>query len=426
MYVFLFGFIVLFVALGVPIAVAFGLISASTIYFFTTYTHTVIAGRMLMGIDSYVLLAIPLFILAGRLMNEGKITERIFNFARSIVGWIPGGIAHTNVVASVIFAGMSGSAVADAAGLGVVEIKAMEDHKYDKKFACAVTGASATVGTIIPPSIPMLLYAMLAEVSIGRLFLGGIVPGLLMAASMMLLISYYAVVRHYPRDRFVGFINIAKSFGKALPALMTPVIILGGLVSGVFTVTEAAATAAFYALVVSLVYGDLDLKKLPEVFIGTAVTTAVVVIILAGASVVSWLLVRGRVGIIFTDAIMTVTTNPWVVLLLLNVLLLILGCFLELGATMILLVPILRPMLLDLGIDMVHFGVVMIVNLMIGFISPPFGMSLFVVSEVGEVPVEDIIKDTLPFVVPLIIVLLTITYVPSLVLAIPRALMPIP
>ncbi len=425
MYVFLLAFIVILTILGVPIAIAFGLVSASTIYIFTNFATTIITNRMLMGVDSYVLLAIPLFILAGRLMNEGKITERIFNFARAIIGWVPGGIAHTNVVASVIFAGMSGSSVADAAGLGVVEIKAMEDHKYDKKFACAVTGASATVGTIIPPSIPMLLYAMLAEVSIGRLFLAGVIPGILMAISMMLLISYYAVRRHYPRDRFVGVVNIAKSFIGAFPALMTPIIILGGIVSGVFTVTEAAAVAALYALVVSLLYGDINLKKLPEVFIGTAITTAVVVLILAGASILSWLLVRGRVGVMFANAITSVTQNPWVVLLLLNFLLLALGCFLELGATMILLVPILRPLLMSLGIDMVHFGVVMIVNLMIGFITPPFGMSLFVVSEIAEVPVEDIIRDTLPFLVPLIIVLLLITYAPGVVLFLPRLLMPV-
>lgn len=425
MYIFLFVTLVMFIGLGVPIAIAFGLISASTIYLFTSYARTIITNRMLMGVDSYVLLAIPLFILAGRLMNEGKITERIFNFARSIIGWVPGGIAHTNVVASVIFAGMSGSSVADAAGLGIIEIKAMEDHKYDKRFACAVTGASATVGTIIPPSIPMLLYAMLAEVSIGRLFLAGVIPGLLMALSMMLLISFYALRRNYPHDKFVGFASIGKSFLLAVPAIMTPVIILGGIVSGIFTVTEAAAIAALYALLVSLAYGDIQLKKLPEVFIGTAVTTAVVVLILAGASLLSWMLVRGRVGVMLTNGIMAITTNPWVVLLLLNILLLILGCFLELGATMILLVPILRPLLLELGIDMVHFGVVMIVNLMIGFISPPFGMSLFVVSEVAEIPVEDIIKDTLPFMVPLIAVLLVITYVPDIVLFLPRLLMPV-
>ena len=425
MYIFLFVSLVMFIGLGVPIAIAFGLISASTIYLFTSYARTIITNRMLMGVDSYVLLAIPLFILAGRLMNEGKITERIFNFARSIIGWVPGGIAHTNVLASVIFAGMSGSSVADAAGLGIIEIKAMEDHNYDKRFACAVTGASATVGTIIPPSIPMLLYAMLAEVSIGRLFLAGVIPGLLMALSMMLLISFYALRRNYPHDKFVGFVNIGKSFLMAVPAIMTPVIILGGIVSGIFTVTEAAAIAALYALIVSLAYGDIQLKKLPEVFIGTAVTTAVVVLILAGASLLSWMLVRGRVGVMLTNGIMAITTNPWVVLLLLNILLLVLGCFLELGATMILLVPILRPLLIELGIDMVHFGVVMIVNLMIGFISPPFGMSLFVVSEVAEIPVEDIIRDTLPFLVPLIVVLLMITYVPDIVLFLPRLLMPV-
>lgn len=425
MYIFLLVTLITFIGVGVPIAIAFGLISASTIYLFTSHARTIITNRMLMGVDSYVLLAIPLFILAGRLMNEGRITERIFNFARAIIGWVPGGIAHTNVVASVIFAGMSGSSVADAAGLGIIEIKAMEDHKYDKRFACAVTAASSTVGTIIPPSIPMLLYAMLAEVSIGRLFLAGVIPGLLMALSMMLLISFYALRRKYPHDTFVGFASIGKSFLMAVPAIMTPVIILGGIVSGIFTVTEAAAIAALYALLVSLAYGDIQLKKLPEVFIGTAVTTAVVVLILAGASLLSWMLVRGRVGAMLTNSIMAITTSPWVVLLLLNVLLLILGCFLELGATMILLVPILRPLLMELGIDMVHFGVVMIVNLMIGFISPPFGMSLFVVSEVAEIPVEDIIKDTLPFLVPLILVLLVITYVPDIVLFLPRLLMPV-
>jgi len=245
-----------------------------------------------------------------------------------------------------------------------------------------------------------------------------------MGLSMMVLIYIYALRRNYPKDKPLSMQKIVKIFIKVFPALLTPVIILGGIIFGIFTVTEAAAMAAFYTCILSFIYGEIDYKKIPELFIKTGITTAVVVIILAGASLMSWLFVRGRVGSILIQFVTELTTNPYLILFLLNILLLILGSFMELGAILVLLVPILSPLLTILGIDLVHFGVVMIVNLMIGFITPPFGMSLFVVSEVADIGIEKVIKDTIPFMIPLIIVLLLITYFPSLVLAIPNFIMP--
>lgn len=410
---------------GVPIAIAVGVAAVIALHFFSPFPTTQVVKQMLTGVDVYVLLAIPLFILAGELMNTGGITQRIFSFARHLVGHIPGGIAHTNVLASVMFAGMSGSSVADAAGLGLVEMQAMEKAGYDRAFSGAITAASSTIGTIIPPSIPMVLYAAIAEVSLGRLFLGGIIPGLLMGVSLMAMVYVLALRRGFPRDPRRSSREILASFLDTLPSLLTPVVIIGGLLGGVFTATEAAAVAVAYALVLSgAVYRELSWKSLKEALARTVVTTSVVTFILATASAASWILVRARAGQAIADFLLSVTQEPWAILLILNVILLLLGCVMELGAVMILLLPVLVPLLKLVGIDLVHFGLVMILNLMIGFITPPFGMSLFVVSGISGVSVETLAKEVAIFLIPLLAVLLLVTYIPGLVLFLPRLVMP--
>lgn len=415
----------IFLALiGMPIAIALG-ISSTLALVFSPYPPVAAVQKMLTGIDSYTLLAIPLFVLAGQLMNVGGVTRRIFNFAQALVGHIPGGLAHANIVASIIFAGMSGSAVADSAGLGLVEMEAMTSHGYDERFSAAVTAASSVIGPIIPPSIPMLLYASIAEVSVGKLFLGGIIPGLMMGISMMLLVYVMALKRGYPKEERVRLRQLLSIFLDTMPALLSPIIIIGGMLTGVFTATEAAAVTVGYAFVLSaFVYRELKMKDIPGMLLDTISSTAVVTFILSSASAAGWILVRSRAGQAMADFVLSLTTNPYVVLLLLNVLLLLLGCVMELGAIVILTVPVLIPLLQNLGIDLVHFGVVMIVNLMIGFITPPFGMSLFVLSGITGLKVEDLVKDTMPFIIPLVITLLLITYIPSLVMAIPNWVMP--
>jgi len=417
------SFVVLAVC-SVPVAIAVGAAVVISVTFFSPYPLLGVAQRMVTGIDSFVLLAIPLFMLTGRLMNQGGITDRLFEFARSLVGPIRGGLAHANVLASMIFAGMSGSAVADAGGLGMVEIKAMTDQGYRKEFAAAVTVASSTIGPIIPPSIPMVIYGAMAEVSVGRLFLGGFVPGVLMGLALMIFIYAMSFREAMPRDPAYRLGRIWRTFRAALFPLLTPVILIGGIVSGIFTPTEAAAVAAMYAFVLSfVVYRTVRVRDIPGIIIETLTTTAVVTFIISATSGFSWLLIVGKIGTLLTESVRSWTQSPWVVLLIVNIVLLILGCLMEAGVLLILMTPLLVPIMAAMGVDLVHFGVVMVLNLMIGVATPPVGMCLFVVSEACDIKLETLMWEVLPQVLPLILVLFLITYIPSLVLWVPRLLM---
>jgi tripartite ATP-independent transporter DctM subunit len=381
---------------------------------------------MVTGIDSFVLLAIPFFMLTGRLMNQGGITDRIFEFARTLIGPIRGGLAHANVLASMIFAGMSGSAVADAGGLGLVEIKAMTDQGYRKEFSAAVTVASSTIGPIIPPSIPMVIYGAMAEVSVGRLFLGGFLPGLLMGLALMATIYLMSYREQFPQDRGYSLKAIGRAFRDSFLPLLTPVILIGGIVSGIFTPTEAAAVAAVYAFLLGfLVYRTVQVRDVPGIIVDTLVTTSVVTFIISATSGFSWLLIVGRVARLLVESVTALTASPWLILLAVNIALLILGCLMEAGVLLILLTPLLVPVMQATGVDLVHFGVVMVLNLMIGVATPPVGMCLFVVSEACDVKLESLMREILPQIVPLIVVLCLITYVPWLVLAVPQWLMPV-
>ena len=404
-----------------PIALAICLACAGSIAFFSDIPIIVMVQRMVIGIDSFVLLAIPLFILTGNLMNAGGITDRLFFFARGLVGHVRGGLGQANIIASMIFSGMSGSAVADAGGLGIIEIKAMTDQGYPKEFSGAITIASSVIGPVIPPSIPMVLYGALAEVSVGRLFMGGIIPGILVGISLMILVYTMSIKRNYPRDKRISFKEFLIRFEKAFLPVLTPVIILGGIISGIFTPTEAAAVAAVYAFALSFfVYRTLKIKNIPKILLDTMVTTAIVTFIISNASSFSYLLILGDISGKLVNALTAITMNRYVMLLILNIVLLFFGCVMEAGVALILLVPILVPLLNIVGIDLVHFGVVMTLNLMIGVATPPIGMSLFVVSQISNMKIEDLMRSILPFLIPLIIVLFIITYIPILVTWIPN------
>jgi len=456
------GFLALMVS-GLPVAMAMALASLVYVMVSGTIPDFVVIHRMYGGVDSFPLLAVPFFIWAGNLMNSAGITNRIYNFALALVGWLKGGLGHVNVLGSMIFAGMSGTAIADAAGLGTIEIKAMTDHGYSKEFSVGVTAASATVGPIIPPSLPFVIYGTMASVSIGQLFLAGVIPGIIMGITMMLTVAYFAHTRNFGRDVPFSARKLAKAtlevvivacvplgawllsalgvpggwaviiaFGvllvldklfdfSAVMALLTPVMLIGGMTLGVFTPTEGAIAASMWALFLGLFwYRSLDWRHLIKLTMDTIETTAAVLFIVAAASIFGWLLTVTHVTDAVAEWVLAFTHRPWVFLLLANVLLLFVGCFLEPTAAITLLVPILVPICLKLGIDPVHFGLVMVLNLMIGLLHPPMGTVLFVLSRVAKLSFERTTMAILPWLVPLFATLILCTYVPQIVMWLPR------
>jgi TRAP-type C4-dicarboxylate transport system permease large subunit len=450
-------------ATGVPVAIAMA--GSALVYILLTGDTPpfVVVHRMISGIDSFPLLAVPFFIMAGNLMNNAGITNRIYDFALALVGWLKGGLGHVNIIGSVVFAGMSGTAIADAAGLGTIEIKAMRDKGYDAGFSVGVTAASATLGPIIPPSLPFVIYGMMASVSVGQLFLAGIVPGVVMALLMMLTVAYFAHKYNWGGDAkfewsrtgkalmelaiVIGFplamwglvtaglpFNAAIGLGlvglfladwkwkfDAVMPIMTPVLLIGGMTTGVFTPTEGAIAACVWALVLGLVwYRTMTWKMLVKVSMDTIETTAVVMFIVAAASIFGWLLTATRVTDAVAAWVLAFTHTPWVFLLLVNVLMLFVGCFLEPTAAILILVPVVMPVVQQLGIDPVHFGLVMVLNLMIGLLHPPMGMVLFVLARVANLSIEKTTMAILPWLVPLLLSLVLITYIPSISLWLPR------
>ena len=384
----------------------------------------VIPQKIAMAANSFPLLAAPLFILMGNLMNSAGISVRIFAFAKALVGWMRGGLCQANIVGSVIFAGMSGSAVADAAGLGTVEIEMMKREGYDGETAGAITAASATIGPIIPPSLPMIVYGVAAETSIGALFLAGVIPGLLMAGALMLMVRFVAIRRGLPRHPFEGARALFHAFKDAFWALMAPVVLFGGLFSGIFTPTEAAAVAVVYALVLGLfVYREVRPADLPGIIVNTVETSGVVMALVMAASLLGYCISVSRLPQEFGATLTQLTTNPLVYLVIVNLLLLVVGCFMEALAAMLVLIPILVPPALALGIDPVHFGLVFVLNLMIGTVTPPVGVVLYVTAKVAQVPFERMARAVLPYLVPLFAVLLLCTFWPPLTTFLPKLLM---
>ena len=448
---------------GLPVAVAMA--GGSLIYILVSGSvpDIVLAQRMISGIESFPLLAVPFFILAGNLMNIAGITGRIYNFAIALVGWMKGGLGQVNIIGSVIFSGMSGTAIADAAGLGTVEIKAMKEHGYSTEFAVGVTAASATLGPIFPPSLPFVIYGMMANVSIGALFVAGILPGLFLTLLMMLTVAYYArrngwggdVAFHWGRlggasleillvlafpmavwlavkagasvnvaaiTAFVVLLALDWRYNfSAVLALMAPVILIGGMTMGWFTPTEAAVAAVLWALFLGLVrYRSMTLKTLAKATFDTIETTASVLFIVTAASIFAWLLTTTQAAQALADWILSMTDNKWVFLLLANLLILFVGCFIDTIAAITILVPILLPIVLKLGIDPVQFGLIVTLNLMIGLMTPPLGMVLFVLARISKLSVERATMAILPWLIPLLLGLVAITYIPALTLWLPQ------
>lgn len=408
-------------ALGIPIS--FCLLASSLIFLNTASIPLSSAiQRIVGGVYNFPLLAVPFFILAGNLMNLGGITRKIFDFADVCVGHIPGGLGHTNVLASIIFAGMSGSAVADAGGLGQVELKAMRDAGYDDDFSVAITAASSIIGPIIPPSIVAVLFSVFSGVSIGRLFIGGVIPGLLMGLSLSVMIYFQSKKRNYktrPRAHFSEFI---ASFWDALPSLMTPVILIGGTLSGVCTPTEASIVAVIYAMILGFCYRELRVRDLPRMFKETVSVSANVAFIIACSSLFGWVTTRAQIAKVMAAFFAQNISSPIITLILLNIMLLIVGMLLDNSAAIGILTPVLIPIILQYNIDPVHFGIIMIVNLVIGLLTPPVGMVLYVMSSITKMPIMRITKAMMPYIFALIMILYIITFVPSIVTFLPNLL----
>jgi len=414
------SFLVLIV-LSVPIGASLGMAAFTAVFAQGRFPLETVFHTMASGLTSYILLSIPFFIIAGELMNSGGITTKIFDFANALVGRIPGGLAHANVVSSIIFAGMSGSAVADAGGLGAIEMKAMHEKGFDDEFSAAVTAASSTIGPIIPPSIPMVVYAVAAEVSVGKLFMGGFVPGLLMGGTTMVLIYFMSVKRKYPRlDRF-SFSLVGKTFVSAFLPILTPAIIIGGIMGGMFTPTEAAGVAVVYAMFLGfVVYREMNWKRLREIIFKGLVTTSSILFIIAGAAAFAWLIAIYGIPAQLAKIVTDMNLSAWAFLLVFNLFFLFLGTFMEALSVLIIVVPVLMPIVKALGLSPLHIGVVLVLNLMIGLITPPVGMSLFVTSKVAGVKLERLCVAILPFIIPLVLTLILITYIPSLVTFLPE------
>jgi tripartite ATP-independent transporter DctM subunit len=411
------------ILIGLPVAFCLCFTSIVTM-FWQGISLLAFVQNISLGINSFPLLAVPFFILSGQLMNTGGMTHRIFNFANYIVGPIRGGLGQVNIAASLVFAGMSGAAVADAAGLGVVEIKAMKDAGYDSDFSVAITAASSTIGPIIPPSIIMVIYGIAAEVSIGRLFVGGIVPGILMTLALAVLTYVIATRRHYPVEVKVSAMTALKGFINALPALFSPLIIVGGILGGIFTPTEAGAVAVLYSLILGLfVYKELKLKDLPKIFIEAMLTTSLLLFIVGAAKTFGWVLTYFRIPAEFAEFVSTLTSDPLLIIFLFIGVYLFLGCFMEAAATVIMTVPVVLPLIKAVGIDPVFFGVVVSMCMSIGTLTPPLGIVMYIMCEIGDITVEHYTRVILPYLIVLIAVIILMAIFPGLVMYIPNLLM---
>jgi TRAP-type C4-dicarboxylate transport system permease large subunit len=459
------GSFLVLMLIGVPVAISMAVASVLYLVLYGVAPDIIAAQRMIAGVESFPLLAVPFFILAGNLMNSAGVTGRIYAFAVALVGWMKGGLAQVNIIGSVIFSGMSGTALADAAGIGTIEIKAMKDHGYPVEAAVGVTAASATLGPIFPPSLPFVIYGMMANVSIGALFMAGILPGVFMTLLMMITVAIFAYIKGWGSDTpfklkqlmsaslevvvvlavptliwllMAAGLSMNMAVGIALVlllaldwyfdfsavmALMTPVILIGGMTMGWFTPTEAAVAAVLWSLFLGLVrYRTMTISTLARATFDTIETTASVLFIVTAASIFAWLLTVSQAAQLLSDAILSITDNKWVFLILVNLLMLFVGCFLDTIAAITILVPILMPIVAKFGIDPVHFGLIMTLNLMIGLLHPPLGMVLFVLSRVAKLSVERTTMAILPWLVPLFIALILITFVPAITLWLPTEL----
>jgi len=415
----LLGSFLIFLMIGMPIS--FCMFTSSAFYLLVNdITLMSLVQRVSAGVFSFPLMAAPCFIMAGSIMNTGGITDRIFNWCNKIIGHIPGGLGHSNVLASIVFAGMSGTAVADAGGLGAVELKAMKDAGFDDDFSLAITAASSTIGPIIPPSLPAVMVGVIGGVSVGRIYIGGILPGLLMGVCLSAMVYYLAVKRNYPRMPRSTFGEVVRATKSAFFSLFTVVLAIGGIMTGIITPTEAGVIALVYATLLGFIYREINLRSLYNIVRDSLGTIVSVLFIIASGSIFGWILAIEQVPQMTTTWFMSSIDNRYMALLVINLLLLICGCFLDSMASISLLTPILMPVAISYGIDPVHFSIVMILNLMIGLITPPVGVVLYILSSLSGVSFDRIVKAVLPFLVALLIALALVTYIPPIVTWLPN------
>ncbi len=415
--------LVLIVTFVLRIPISLGLVSAGVMYLVSIGADIgLVADKMLNGMyGNYTILAVPLFVLMANLMNSGKVTSYLFDFCKACIGKKRGALAYVNILVSLIFSGMSGSAVADASGIGMIEIKAMEEDGYDIPFSSALTSATSTVGPIVPPSIPMVIYAMLSGTSVGALFMGGILPGLLICIFLALYVAYISAKRDYPRGIRYGWKEFKRYTLKALPALLTPAILFAGIYGGVMTPTEAGAVAALYALVVAVfVYRTMTPKQLLQSFTNTALQTGKVTIMTAASCVISYMVAAEGISTAVANYVLSLTDNTYFLLFLINVIFLLLGMVIDVGVMQYVFIPIVLPIVSALGINLVHFGVMIVLNMMIGLSTPPFGMCLFITATMFGGNLKQISKEIIPMVLVMIGVLFLIAYAPVIVTGIPH------
>lgn len=417
----------LFLFIGVPISFSIGLASLITVMMSVPFDAaiTVITQKMASGLDSFSLLAIPFFILAGNIMNRGGIALRLIEFAKVIGGRLPGSLAHVNVLANMMFGSISGSAVASGAAMGGIMSPLQKKEGYDPAFSAAVNIASCPTGLLIPPSNTFIVYSLITGgTSIGALFLAGYIPGILMGLSIMLVIGYIAKKRNYPVSPKPTKSEVVKKTLDALPSLGLIVVIMGGIIGGIFTATEASAFAVVYTLILAvLIYREVSIKELPKVILESVVTTAIVLLLIGTSMGMSWVMANADIPYTISDGLLAISDNPIVILLIINIILLIVGVFMDMTPALLIFTPIFFPIVTDLGMDPVHFGILMAFNLSIGICTPPVGSALFIGCSVGGVKINQVIKPLLPFYAILILTLLVITYVPSLSLALPQLLL---
>ncbi len=425
MTLFLFGVFALLLVLGVPIAIALGTAAVAAIWNFTTVDLSIAPQVMFKAVNSFPMMAIPFFILAGNVMSGGGISQRLVRFASVLVGRLTGGLAHVSVIASMFFAAISGSGPATTAAIGSIMVPSMEERGYDKRFAAAVVASAGIIGIIIPPSIPMVLYAVQAGVSIGRLFLAGFGPGILFGFSLMTVAYVISKKKGYAGTEKVTFREGLIAFKDSFFALLMPIIILGGIYGGIFTPTEAAAVAVVYGVLVGFfIYRELKLKDIPNILYKSAVSTAVIMFLIGGANLFGWFLVREMIPQKIAASMLAITNNPYVIILMINILLLILGTFINTTAAIVLVTPILMPVLLQVGIDPLFMGVVMVVNLAVGMITPPVGLCMFVACNIANITLDDLTKSIMPFLLVLILCVFLISFVPGISMFLPNLLMP--
>ncbi|MCS7234248.1 MAG: TRAP transporter large permease [Synergistetes bacterium] len=406
--------------IGVPVAFSLGI--SSLIYIVIKgIPLNIIPQKMYSGIDSFVLLCIPAFVLAGNLMNTVGITQRIINLSNALVGFIRGGLALANVAASMIFAGISGTALADTASIGAILIPAMKKEGYDADFSAAVTASSSTVGPIIPPSVPMIIVGTLTGLSVSRLFLAGAIPGIILGFSLMGITYYISIKKNYPKEENFSLKRVVKAFYEASWAVGMIIIILGGILGGVFTPTEASVIAVVYAVIVgALVYKELRFKDLPKITVESIRMTTSIMLLVGFARLFAWIITTERIPQMVADWILNISTNPLVVILLINAVLLFVGCFMETIAALVIFVPVLMPVAMKVGMDPIHFSVMVVLNLVIGLCTPPFGVCLFVAASIARISLGELVRAIAPFLLVLIGVLMLVSYFPSLSLILPN------